>query len=287
MRHQRRKTIAGLFAAVILAIVAIPLATAAGAAPAKPAAPAQEAPICPSDTANGRLVRWIYLNILFRCPDEGGASYWTAQLDGGMSPWEFARRIDMSDENVLANNVDPIVGDLLGRAPSAAESQQYAASIRDNQGDARLLALLSSSDEYYNNKVTGATPQEKDQNWLNFAYNAILDRDPDPAGNAYFLGILGANGSTQATRHQVAIALEFSGENAEGWIGAVYGAGLHRGPDPDGFAYWKNWLLTTGFRTFRMWTGFLTSTEAQAIAQTQPNPPPEGEPQMAHNVKTL
>ena len=59
--------------------------------------------------------RWIYLNILNRCPDGGGAAYWTQQLDDGMGRWVFARRIDYSNENIASNNILPLYGQLLNR----------------------------------------------------------------------------------------------------------------------------------------------------------------------------
>ncbi len=242
--------------------------------------------VCPATTANGRFVRWIYLNILFRCPETDGAAFWVDQLDHGMPLRAFAWLVDMSDENIFINNVNALYADLLNRAPSPVEAELGAENIRGNEGDARLIAELGSSDEFYSH-IDGATPQLKDQAWLAFAYNAVLDRAPDTAGAAFFTGILGPNGSTEATRRQVAIALEFSSENAGGWIRGVYGAAFQRPPDDAGFAYWQNWLLTTGFRTFRMWTEFLSSPEGWDKAQTQPDPPPDGQTHNAHSVNTL
>jgi hypothetical protein len=267
---------AGIGAAVVAATVlltVVPFAATASAAP-PPARPrVTNEPICPSATANGRFVRWIYLQILGRCPDPSGAAYWTAKLDKGTDRWAFARQIDYSNENIYKNNVNGLYQDLLGRAPTADEAAAAAASIRSTEGDAHLIALLASSDEFYAT-IEGETPADRDQAWLGFAYNGIVDRDPDPSGAAHYTNVLG-NPSTEATRHKVAMSLELSAENAGGWTTAVYFAGLNRPPDPSGFAHWKNWLLTTGFRTFRMWTGILSSDEANRIAQTQPNPPAE------------
>ncbi|WP_426573841.1 DUF4214 domain-containing protein [Aquihabitans sp. McL0605] len=271
MSHTRRVGFGVSVVAASLLLAFIPLATAASAAPPPVRANVTDAPICPAATPNGRFVRWIYLQILNRCPDASGASYWTAKLDKGTDRWAFARQIDYSDENIYKNNVDGLYSDLLGRTPTADEAAAGAASIRSTEGDANLIAHLASSDEFYAT-MQGATAADRDQAWLNFAYNGIVDRDPDVQGRAHYTAVL-ASPSTEATRHKVAMSLEHSAENAGGWTTAVYFAGLNRPPDPSGFAHWKNWLLTTGFRTFRMWTGILSSDEANRFAQTQPNPP--------------
>jgi hypothetical protein len=189
-----------------------------------------------------------------------------------MGRWEFAEAIDMSEENVVHNNVVPIFQEILGRAPSATELATWSASIRTNHADAGFIATLGSSDEAYA-KLTG-DPTAKDQAWLVQAYNAILDRNPDAPGRAYYSSMLGAGGSTSATRLRVATALEYSAENAADWTGAVYGAAFGRGPDA-GIGFWIGWLMGPGhWQTFRMWTHFLASDEGYALAQTQPNPPP-------------
>lgn len=271
--RRHRLGLAAATAAALLTLTAVPLATTATAVPGRVAAPAATI-TCASTTPNGRFVRWIYLMILNRCPDAGARTYWTGKLGAGMDRWAFAIAIDYSNENIYKNNVDDSYQGILGRAPSKAEADAAAASIRTTQGDGTLTALLASTDEFYAT-MQGSTPQAKDQAWLHVAYNGIVDRNPDSAGLAHYTKVLGTGGSTEATRHKVALQLEFSPENAKGWVGAVYGAAFGRQPDAAGFRYWQNWLLTTGFRTFRMWTGFLSSDEGYKIAQTQPNPPAE------------
>lgn len=273
-RGRRRAAAVGTACAALLTLATIPFATTASATPAAPVRASGAPPICSSSSENGRFVRWIYLMILNRCPDPNGGDYWTRRLDAGTDRWAFARTVDYSNENIYKNNVIPLYQGILDRAPSDAEAQAAAASIRSTESDGRLTAMIASSDEFYSH-MEGTTPQEKDQAWLAVAYNGIVDRDPDPSGAAYYTRVLGEDGSTAATRLKVATALEGSAENARGWVTAVYGAALGRQPDPSGFEFWQHWLLTTNFRAFRMWTAFLSSNEAFNIAQTQPNPPSE------------
>jgi hypothetical protein len=129
---------------------------------------------------------------------------------------------------------------------------------------------MYSTDEFYDQFET---PSE----WLNAVYNAILERDADPTGGGYF-GLMLGDAPTVAQRKQVTMILEHSGENAAGWTAAVYGAAFHRPPDTAGMDFWVGWLLGEGhFQTFRMWTSMLSSDEGYALAQTQPNPPPDGD----------
>ncbi len=263
-RPRIRRAALGALIAALLTFAAVPLATSAGAQTTDP--------ICPAAPGNARFVRWIYLQILNRCPDVGGLAYWTAQLDGGnLGRGDMALIVDMSNENLVNNNVAPIYQQLLGRAPTQQELNDGVGDIRSHYTDTYLIARLAATDELYNMVPVGQG-QTRDEAWLSFAYNGILDRNPDQAGMTHWLAVMG-NPSTQATRLQVSTALEFSGENAGDWVGAVYGAAFQRAPDPNGFAYWKGFLLNQGFQAFRMWTLFLSSNEAYTIAQNQPNPP--------------
>ena len=248
-----------------------PASTTTMPMPPTTVAPPQAGPMCPAASPNGRFVRFIYMWILQRCPDPAAATYWTGRLDGGMDRWAFADYVDMSDENIINNNVVSIFQEGFHRAPTADELSTWSANIRATHGDAELLAHILSSDETY----SSLPPGDKVATWLGIVYNAVLDRDPDPAGLAYFSGILNAPGANAATRYTVAMALEHSAENAGDWTGAVYGAAFGRAPDP-AIGYWIGWLQGEGhWRTFAMWTMFLSSPEGYALAQTQPNPAPE------------
>lgn len=278
---------AGLAVAAALLVGPLTSSAGAGAPPSTPST-VPDPTVCPAAEGNARFVRFIYLNILFRCPDSAGLAYWVGRLDGGMPRGTFALSVDMSDENLVNNNVVPLYGGILGRAPSSQELQAGVTDIRARQADARLIARLFASDEFYDAFDPGM--EDKDEAWLAEGYRNILDRDPDPAGEAYFLGVLGSP-STAETRLKVALALELSAENDAGWTFGVYFAGLNRPPDQAGFEYWTTWLAGPGQRrTFKMWTMVLSSGEGYARAQTQPNPggPEEsGTPEGATNKVAL
>jgi hypothetical protein len=277
-----RGLLAGLICATTLAVSAGPLVTQVEAAPVT----------CPAAAGNARFVRFIFLSILARCPEASASTYWTNQLDGGMPRWTFTEAIDTSNENLIKDNAIPIYGGFLGRAPTAAEARAVAAHIVAQHEDGKIVAGILSSQEFYDivpGTPTGtkaATP-DRDQTWLTQAFMAILDRGPGPESRAYFTRRLHASGptSTVATRLRVAAVLERSAENARGWTGAVFFAGLNRPPDANGFAFWLKWLTGRGqWQTFRMWTHILSSNEGYARAQTQPNPQPGSASRQAHRL---
>lgn len=256
--------------------LALAVGSLAGPASAQSTIPDPE-PVCPAEEGNARFVRFIYLNILFRCPTDGDTAYWTQRLDAGYGRGRFATFVDLSDENLVYNNVVELYGGLLEREPTPAELSAGVAHIRANQSDAMIIADILASDEFYANYEydevrRGTRATEKDEAWLNTVYNFILDRDVDPGGFEYWTGVLGEE-STQATRRKVTRSLERAPEATVGWIFGVYFAGLNRPPSEDDFAFWQGWLLGAGrWRTFHMWTTVLSSPEGYARAQTQPSP---------------
>jgi hypothetical protein len=263
--HRLRRLGASLSCAILLSGGLAVAASTAGAASSV------DAPICPAATANGKFVRFLYLQIMMRCPDAAGGAYWTAKLDHGSARSAVADALDMSTENLVDNNVVPIYQQALHRAPSSTELAAGIGSIRSTHGDAVLIAKLASSDEFFANFSAAPNPEEA---WLGTVYNIVLDRDTDAAGGDFFLSQLGSD-SSAGMRNWVTMTLEHSPENAAGWTGAAMGAAFGREPDQAGMAYWMNWLQNSGkWQTFRMWTAMLSSQEGFNLAQTQPNPPP-------------
>lgn len=262
-RQRLRRFGAGIACAAMVAVGGASLAGTAGAG-APPSTP-----ICPSSSANGRFVRYLYLNIMFRCPDASGGAYWTAKLDSGTPRSAVSNALDMSTENLVNNNVMPIYDQLLNRAPSSAELNAGVNSIRSTRSDASLTATIASSDEFFAQFSSESTPADA---WIGAVYNGVLDRNPDEAGYYFFMDQLTPE-SSAGTRRWVVMTLEHSPENAADWTGAAMGGALLREPDQSGMAYWMGWLQGEGnWQTFRMWTLLLASPEAYSVAQSQPNP---------------
>jgi hypothetical protein len=226
-------------------------------------------PCATAGTANGRYVAFLYEEILGRCPDSVGRRHWEDQLNRGVSRWTVAEALDMSTENLGRNNVDVLYQGLLNRAPTPTERASWITYLRGAHANAVPTAALLASDEGYALHTTGPGVATRDQEWLTYAYNRILDRAPDPQGEAYYLGRLGAAGSTRATRNAVAMSLEHSAPNADSWVRAAMTEALGRTPDSGGIRYWTAWLTGPGhWQTFRLWTHLLSSDEAFRLAQT-------------------
>lgn len=257
--HLRRGA-AGLGAALLLTTGLGALAVPAGAATSV------ASPVCPAAAGNARFVRYVYLQILMRCPDAAGLAYWTGMLDNGVPRSGFTNAIDMSTENVVVNNVMSLYHDILGRVPSSTEMSAGIDSIRTTRSDADLIVYLTSRDEYFSTFSSFNA-------WLDAIYNRVLDRPSDVNGQNFFNAYVNSP-STAGERRGVVKTLEHSPENAHDWTASAMGAAFHRGPDSSGLAYWEDWLQGDGhWQTFRMWTLMLAAPEGYAVAQTQPNPP--------------
>lgn len=278
-RRRKALAVAGAGLALAVGLAVAPLAGPAGAQSVTTLEPPP--PICPQEEGDARFVRSIYLNILFRCPSAADVTYWTGRLDGGMGRGQMALSIDMSDENLVQNNVVPLYGEILGRDPAPGEITTSVAHIRQYRWDGLMIADLLGSDEYYEAFETDPESElTKDQQWLDTMYNWILDRPASESDIAFWTAKMGTQ-STQTVRTQITRYLERSNEATFGWIFGVYFAGLNRPPADSDIAYWNQWLLGAGkWRAFQMWTSILSSNEAYANAQAQPNPPelstPEG-----------
>lgn len=258
-----------LAAAPLTAIVlATSVAAPASASPQGVAAPA--ASRCPAGTTtDARWVQFAYQELLDRCADPAGLAHWTAKLAGGASRASVADAIDMSTENLGKNNVDPLYRFTVGRAPTPAERAAGIADLRRRHANDHLTATLMASDEGYAREGVGASPLERDTAWVTWAYNRILDREPDPLGLRNYLGYFSSGGSTAAQRYKVAMGLERSRPNVLSWVRASMAEALGRQPDPVGVSFWSHWLVGPQGRwqTFRMWTMLLASNEAYRRAQ--------------------
>lgn len=278
-RHRVRTTIAAVGCSALMAIAGVGVLGAGTAVAGSPTTTEAPPPTCAQQTSpNARFVRWTYMQILYRCPDNDGLGYWVPKLDAGLSRTAFTDLIDMSDENLIANNIVGLYEGLLGRAPTNTEITTWLAKFRTEKGDADLIATLASSDEFWNHfsctttarsySTDGAPPDtSKVQCWLELLYQQVLERSPDDAGMGYYLSLLGAN-PTAAQRYNVAYNyFERSEENARGWVVSAYFAAFNRPPDATGVEFWYHWVLNNNFKTFQMWTQLLGSAEGYSIAQ--------------------
>lgn len=248
-----------------VAVVAASGIAGAGAVPAGAITP----PTCPAAAGNARLVRYTYIAALGRCPDAGGLAYWTDELDDGLPRDVMVATIAFSDE-ALGHLADQWFDRVLDRAPSLTERNAAIALVRADADDTLLTAQLGGSDEFFT-RLTGELPvDQRDNGWLNVAFQSVLHRLIDPGGRTYFLGIMGSP-STAAGRYVSIVVMGRSAEGARQVVEEEIEEQLRRTPDAGGVDYWANWLMQPG-QFSRLWLRviLLSSDEGAALAQTQP-----------------
>lgn len=96
--------------------------------------------------SNQEFVQAVFQEILGRQPDGDGLSRSVAALDGGLSRADFVKNLLHSPEST-SNLVKGIYGDVLGRAPSAAEIQSWSDSVAPLGGIDRVFQAICTSEE--------------------------------------------------------------------------------------------------------------------------------------------
>jgi photosystem II stability/assembly factor-like uncharacterized protein len=110
----------------------------------------------------------------------------------------------------------------LGRPASSGDIGVWLPQLQNGMSDETFLASLVGSDEYFANH--GGT----NTSWLSGVYNDLLNRPPDPPGEAAFLGQLQAG----VSRSVIALQLEASTEYRTNLIQSDFGKYLGRGASP-------------------------------------------------------
>lgn len=188
---------------------------------------------CGTVTASRRLVNAHYADLLGRLSDDGGATYWVGQLDGGISPAQLSRRLTGTTE-YGRHVVDRIYRQYLGRPATADERAAGQATVRAGRRYDVAAAVLGSQ-EYYDSTapVFPAGPPTA-ESWVDAAYLSVLGRTPDAAGRQWALDQLGAG----KTRTQVARSLQGSTEALRFLVTDIYHQLLRRDTDVAGRDYW-------------------------------------------------
>jgi uncharacterized repeat protein (TIGR01451 family) len=117
----------------------------------------------------------LYHDMLGRSPDAAGKASWLVALASGSSRLRVALAIATSVERESS----VIVADYqryLGRGASAAEIAVWLSNLQHGMSSEQVAAAFVASDEFYNNRASSLGL------WLDGAYQAALQRDPDLNG---------------------------------------------------------------------------------------------------------
>lgn len=122
------------------------------------------------------------------------------------------------------------VSDFLGRPPSAAEREAIVDRLAGGTSRSAVAKELTASDEWIEAIVRGL-------------YEDTLDREPDAAGLAFWVGRI-----RSGSRSVASVAASFyaspeyyrtiGGGTDTSWVTDLYRKVLHRDPDPSGLAHW-------------------------------------------------
>jgi hypothetical protein len=87
-------------------------------------------------------------------------------------------------------------------------------------------------------QLAGTAGDGTPQTFVQNLYRELLGREPDSAGQAYWLGVLGSNGSNAAVRAQVIRSFLYSLEFETHFVTAIYEDFLGRAPDAPGLQFY-------------------------------------------------
>jgi hypothetical protein len=214
------------------------------------------------------VVSKYYMDILDRIPDEGGQQFWSKEIDRitrlGIDIKEgfiaLARYFFASEEYFLKNKTDePFIHDLyqtfLNRPPDPGGLAFWLDYLSHGLTRPMLITQLGISEEFiaYMQTLLSHAPTRPENNLLNDLYRGFLNRFPDDAGFAYWLGrmrLAQCSGpfEIRALCREIALAFTQSAEyqsrardNLQ-YVEDLYNAMLRRGADPEGFTFWIDHL---------------------------------------------
>lgn len=187
-------------------------------------------------TATERYVKQVYLDLLGRSPDAGGAAYWAHLVDSGVARSTVAWAI-VSGHEYHVRMVDGVYRQLLHRGVDGQGGAYWGTLLDHGYAIESLTAFIMGSPEYYAH--AGGTPN----GFVSAMFQDVLHRAPDAGGRAYFVQLLQQGVSHSA----VAGAITWSAEAIGSRVNGYYQALLGRNADTSGRNYWV-YLIGHGHR---------------------------------------
>jgi hypothetical protein len=179
---------------------------------------------------NERYVAQVYLDVLRRLADPQGLSFWTGQIDQGLSRSALAAGFTQSAEyrTLLLND---LYGGLFHRSADPQGLADFQALFNSGSTLEHVKALFFGSDEY--SQTHGAGSNDK---FLDALYSDVLGRAVDPGARAALDQAL-AEG---VSRTAIAQSILQSQEGYQGLVGSLYFTFLHRKADGAGLNQFVN-----------------------------------------------
>ena len=200
-----------------------------------------------------------YLVGLNRAADEAGLATHVRQLAEGVSAPQVARGIIQSVEHNEAF-VRSLYRTYLDRETDAAGFKGFTDALSHGVTEDQVTAAILASSEY--------SGKMSDEQFVLHLYHTILQRDPDPAGQAHFIGVLKQGNN----RPSVALALLESEERSRTVATSLYHEILQRNPSSLEVDRWASRLTSPDYDTADAIVDFVSSPEGIARLQTLNDP---------------
>lgn len=207
---------------------------------------------------NRRTVNALYVDLLVRLADAGGATYWTQQFDNGMRPALLAKRFTGTPE-YAGRVVERLYQTYLGRSASPAERQAWTAGITAGRRLAVIVALLAGPEFFASSTFEGEPTNET---WAAAAFQAVFGIPADAGQIQEIVDLLEGGYS----RRQVATVLLHTDEARAVIVQDIYRQLLRRDPSNGDRTYWGN-ELRRGVSPERLVTLIAGSAEYRASTQ--------------------
>jgi subtilisin-like proprotein convertase family protein len=188
---------------------------------------------CGDDTDPTRAyVAAVYDDLLGRAPDAGGLEFWAGRIERGtISRTTFTGQMARSNE-YATKVVTRAYQDVLGRDPDPSGRIYWANRVGAGMAPSVLVLQLIASNEFL--ASTGGDVG----GFVDAAYQAILDRAPDPAGRSFAVRQIEGG----RTRLSVAQQLYASTESRRRRTRVQYDLLLQRQPTAAELTIWIGWL---------------------------------------------
>ncbi len=172
--------------------------------------------------ADQDFVRGLYLNVLARDPDAGGANYWAHQIGGGATHATVtAAFLNSPEAQTFINPVVRLYEGLLNRAPDTEGLNYWADALR---GGASLNSITDAFLHSPEGATNGFGDNATNDQFVNSLYLSMgrtqAQIAADGAGVNYWLNALNSNAMSRAA---VAQAFMESPENVQNSKGFVLG----------------------------------------------------------------
>ncbi len=209
-------------------------------------------------TSPPALVAQQYVDLLGRQADSAGMAFWSNAIDNGVKGSYVASSFLTSNE--FSGIVGPLVKlyyAVFNRAPDAGGLLYWLSRTRGGWNLQQVAASFMSTPEFQA-AYGGKTLSQQ----VAIAYQNVLGRAPDPAGQAYWQNQIQSGALSFAG---FIVQLTLSNELAQR-LGAipqvtmVYIGMLRRGPDPSGLAFWTA-QINAGQSVAALTAAFFNSTE--------------------------